>query len=196
MAALVQYELQTTLGDAAAADFAVQAWRQPCERSAFIFENAENLVHIDGGVALLSPLLLWLPFDFNPLHLQDPKAEPVATFLELRADPQTGANAIEIIKPDLTAANTTATRLGALPEVARTATLGSLVPADQDAKLALIRQLAAKIGPSLHPTQTQPPPSDQQNIEALRSTGSCGSMCSRPQAKGGSADSRWSPARP
>ncbi|HEV8066900.1 MAG TPA: MMPL family transporter, partial [Planctomycetaceae bacterium] len=54
-------------------------------------------------VVLASPLLFWLQFDFNPLHLQSPKVESVATFLELRKNPQTGANAIEIEAPDLAA---------------------------------------------------------------------------------------------
>ena len=35
-------------------------------------------------VVLALPLLFWLQFDFNPLHLQSPKVESVATFLELR----------------------------------------------------------------------------------------------------------------
>jgi len=62
-------------------------------------------------VTLTSPLLLCLPFDFNPLHLRNPNAESVATFLELRKDPQAGANAIEIIAPNLAAADTTAKHL-------------------------------------------------------------------------------------
>ena len=70
-----------------------------------------------GVVVLAAPLLYWLPFDFNPLHLQDPKAEAVATYLELRRDPQTGANAIEIVKPDLKAADTAAQRIAGLPDV-------------------------------------------------------------------------------
>ena len=41
-----------------------------------------------GAVVLGAPLLYWLRFDFNPLHLQSPKAEAVATFLELRKDPR------------------------------------------------------------------------------------------------------------
>ena len=62
-------------------------------------------------LVVASPLLFWLQFDFNPLHLQSPKVESVATFLELRKNPQTGANAIEIEAPDLAAANATAQRL-------------------------------------------------------------------------------------
>jgi predicted RND superfamily exporter protein len=51
-------------------------------------------------VVLASPLVVFLPFDFNPLHLRNPRVESVATFLELRKDPRTGANAIEIVAPN------------------------------------------------------------------------------------------------
>jgi uncharacterized protein len=122
------------------------------------------------GVILASPLLRFLPFDFNPLHLQDPNSEPVATFLELRRDPQTGANAIDLMTPNLDAAGTAAQRLAALPQVARAMTLRSFIPADQDKKLALIRQLAGQLGPALNPSRTQSPPSDQQSASALLST--------------------------
>ncbi len=137
----------------------------------FLERHRVAVVAGTAGIALLAaPLLYWLPFDFNPMHLQNPKAESVATFLELRRDPQTGANAIEIIKPDLRAADAVATRLAALPQVSRTATLGSFVPADQDKKLGSIRQMASAIGPALNPAQPKPPPTDRENVEALLTT--------------------------
>src|SRR5438128_856922 len=102
---------------------------------------------------LASPLLLCLPFDFNPLHLRNPKAESVATFLELRKDPQTGANAIEIVAPDLGAADAIAKRLSALPEVARAVTLGNLIPVDQKQKLALIRDASEALKSSIDPAE-------------------------------------------
>ncbi|HEX3953378.1 MAG TPA: MMPL family transporter [Stellaceae bacterium] len=123
-----------------------------------------------GVVICASPLLLWLPFDFNPLHLQNPKSEATQTFLELRADPQTGANAIEIMTPSLPAADALAQRLAALPQVSKTQTLSSLLPADQDKKLALIRPMAAKLLPALNPTRVQPAPTDRDNVQALVST--------------------------
>jgi hopanoid biosynthesis associated RND transporter like protein HpnN len=119
---------------------------------------------------LASPLLLFLPFDFNPLHLRNPKAESVATFLELRKDPQTGANAIEIVVPDLGAADAIAKRLSALPEVAQAQTLSHLIPSDQEQKLALIRDASEGLKTSISPAEVSPPPSDQQDIEALTST--------------------------
>ncbi|MBV8133351.1 MAG: MMPL family transporter, partial [Alphaproteobacteria bacterium] len=121
-------------------------------------------------VALASPLLLFLPFDFNPLHLRNPDVESVATFLELRKDPRAGANAIEVIAPNLNAADTAAKHLASLPEVSQANTLGRLVPIDQDQKLALIRDAAESLHASLNPTEVSGPPTDQQNVEALTST--------------------------
>jgi hopanoid biosynthesis associated RND transporter like protein HpnN len=43
------------------------------------------------------PALYFLRFDFNPLNLRSPKAESMATFLDLRKDPNTGANAINVM---------------------------------------------------------------------------------------------------
>jgi len=117
-------------------------------------------------VVLASPLLFWLQFDFNPLHLQSPKVESVATFLELRKNPQTGANAIEIEAPDLAAANATAQRLSALPQVSQTRTLSDLVPGDQDEKLKFIHDAETAIDASLNPREVDRPPTDQQDIEA------------------------------
>ena len=122
-----------------------------------------------GAVVLGAPFLYWLRFDFNPLHLQSPKAEAVATFLELRKDPQTGANAIELLKPDLPSAEKAAARLAALPEVAGTTTLASFVPSDQEAKLAAIGRAAAMLAPALHPAP-KAPPTDAETVAALTET--------------------------
>jgi hopanoid biosynthesis associated RND transporter like protein HpnN len=121
------------------------------------------------AVVFASPLLLFLRFDFNPLHLQSPKVESVATFLELRKDPETGANAIEVVAPDLTAANATAQRLSALPQVSQARTLSNLVPGDQDEKLQLIHDAATATDASLNPREVDHPPTDQEDIEALSS---------------------------
>ena len=121
-------------------------------------------------VVLASPVLLYLPFDFNPLHLRNPKVESVATFLELRKDPQTGANAIEIVAPNLGAADATANRLTSVPQVAQADTLSRLVPTDQDKKLTLIQDAAEPLKTSINPTEMSQPPTDRQNVEALTST--------------------------
>ncbi len=122
------------------------------------------------AVVAAAPLLLFLRFDFNPLHLQNPNAPAVATFLKLRRNPQIGANAIEIMTPGLDAADALARRLAGLPQVQRASTLDALVPSGQGRKLQLIRDAAAKIGPSLHPATVEPAPTDAQNVDALTAT--------------------------
>jgi len=123
------------------------------------------------AVVLLGlPLLWFLPTDFNPTHLQSASAESVATFLELRKDPQTGASAIEVVSSDIMAANATARRLGSLPQVSQTMTLSDLIPNDQDQKLKLIADAARAIEPFLNRQETDPPRTDQDDIEALSST--------------------------
>jgi len=121
-------------------------------------------------VAAASPLLVSLPFDFNPLHVRNPDASSVATFLDLRRDAATGANSIELMAPDLRAADNISQRLAALPEVAQAMTLNSVVPADQEQKLPLIERAAETIGPSLSPSGVLPPPTDTQIVEALSTT--------------------------
>src|SRR5262249_45999134 len=121
-------------------------------------------------VLLASPLLFFLPFDFNPMHLRSTKVESIATYIELGSDPRTGANAIEIVAPNLAAANALARRISGLPQVAQVRTLSSLVPSDQDKKIELIESAATAIDPSLNPAEMEPVPSDQENIKALSST--------------------------
>jgi uncharacterized protein len=124
-----------------------------------------------GLVAFLGlPLLYFLSFDFNPIDLRSPKVESVATFLDLRNDPNLGANAINVIQPSLSDAVTAADRLKALPEVAQTRTLRSFVPDDQSAKIKAILALDKKVGGPLRAETQAPAPSDAEKIAALKST--------------------------
>jgi len=43
------------------------------------------------------PLLYFMRFDFNPMNLRSPNAESIATYLDLRKDPNTGASAIDVL---------------------------------------------------------------------------------------------------
>lgn len=121
-------------------------------------------------VVLGLPLLYFLRFDFNPLNLRSPKVESVATILELRDDPNVGANSVQALAANGEAAKNTAARLAALPQVASVTTLTSFVPEDQERKLALIKQLAEALGPEFQSETVQPAPSDAENIEALTDT--------------------------
>ena len=147
------------------------------------------------AVGLASPLLLFLPFDFNPLHLRNPQVESVATFLELQKDTQTEVNSVEIIAPNLAAADVVAQRLSDLPEVSQATTLSNFVPSDQGERLNLIREAAATIDPSLTPADTDQAPTDAENIAALTSTAdSLSRVAGQEQGPGADAARRLSSA--
>ena len=116
------------------------------------------------------PLLYFLRFDFNPINLRSPKVESIATFLDLRKDPNTGANAINVMTNSEADAKKIEARLAQVPEVLRVMSLDSFVPEDQPEKLKLIAQGAKILNPALNPESIDAPPSDAENVEALKGT--------------------------
>jgi hypothetical protein len=56
-----------------------------------------------------------------------------------------------------------------LPEVLEVRSLDSFIPADQGPKLKLIAQAAKVLGPALNPDSIDAPPSDQENVDSLKS---------------------------
>ncbi|HEY2247149.1 MAG TPA: hopanoid biosynthesis-associated RND transporter HpnN, partial [Bradyrhizobium sp.] len=116
------------------------------------------------------PLLYFLHFDFNPMNLRNPKAESIATFLDLRKDPNTGANAVNVMTRSDEDARKIEDKLSKLPEVLRVQSLTSFVPEDQPAKLKLIGQGARVLGPALSPDSVDDPPTDQENVDSLKSS--------------------------
>jgi len=116
------------------------------------------------------PLLYFLRFDFNPINLRNPKVESIATFLDLRKDPNTGANAINVMTNSEADAKKIEARLAQVPEVLRVMSLDSFVPEDQPEKLKLIAQAAKVLNPALNPESVDAPPSDAENVEALKET--------------------------
>ena len=114
------------------------------------------------------PLLYFLKFDFNPINLRSPKVESIATFLDLRKDPNTAANAVDVMAANEDGARQIEARLAKVPEVLRTMSLDSFVPDDQAAKLKLIKQGAEVLNPAINPDSIDAPPSDAENVAALK----------------------------
>jgi hypothetical protein len=114
------------------------------------------------------PALYYLRFDFNPIHLRNAKVESIATYLDLRKDPNTGASAINVMGNSEEQARKIEARLSKVPEVLRTLSLDSFVPTEQPAKLKLIAQGAKVLNPALNPDQVDAPPTDEENVTALK----------------------------
>ena len=134
----------------------------------------EQRYWVIGGTLLLAigglPLLYYLHFDFNPMNLRDPKTESIATYLDLRQDPNTGTSAVNVMAANEAAAKQIEEKLAKVSEVKSTMSLNNFVPTDQPEKLALIAQGAKVIGPAINPKDVDAPPTDAENIEALKST--------------------------
>jgi hopanoid biosynthesis associated RND transporter like protein HpnN len=132
----------------------------------------DHRVVIIAGTLLVAvagvPLLYFLRFDFNPINLRNPNVESIATFLDLRKDPNTGANAINVMTNSEADAKKIEARLEKVPEVLRVMSLESFVPNDQPAKLKLIAQGAKVLNPALNPDSIDAAPSDEENVEALK----------------------------
>ena len=114
------------------------------------------------------PLLYWMKFDFDPINLRSPKVESVATYLELSRDPQTNTNAVGVLAPSLDDAVKIADRLSKVPEVGHVLTLATFVPDQQQEKLKLIRDARTKLAASFDPKSAMAPPTDEENVEALK----------------------------
>src|SRR4029078_4008578 len=115
------------------------------------------------------PLLYFMKFDFNPINLRNAKVESIATFLDLRKDPHTRDNAINVMTTSEADAKKIEAKLEKVPEVLRVMSLDSFVPDNQTAKLKLIAQAGKVVGPALNPDSVDAAPSDGENVESLKS---------------------------
>ena len=135
------------------------------------FLEKHRVIIIVGTLVLVVaglPLLYFLKFDFNPINLRSSQVESIATFLDLRKDPNTGANAINVMTNSEADARKIEARLEKVPEVLRVMSLDSFVPEDQPAKLKLIAQGAKVLLPALNPDSIDAAPSDEENVASLK----------------------------
>ena len=137
----------------------------------FLIERRKLVLWAFGVSTLVSIALLpFVRFDFNPMHLRNAHGEAMSTLNDIIKDPTQTPNTINVLAPSLAAADQLADRLGKLPEVAQAITLSSFVPDDQPAKLAAIADAQLLLDPTLNPFETQPAPSDDEIVVALRAT--------------------------
>jgi len=135
----------------------------------------------------LTPLLR---FDFDPLHMENPHAEAMATLLDMMKDPDETPNTIDILEPSLAQADDVAARLNGLPQVSHALTLSTFVPDQQTQKLALINDAAAILSPTLTPFAPQPPPSDAEVVASLQSVAASLNQVAGAASAPASADAR------
>jgi hypothetical protein len=134
-----------------------------------ILDHRKLVVAVSAAAAAVSIVLLpGLHFDFNPMHLRNTKAESVATLYDLTRDPDRSPDTLEVIRPNLAAADRLAATFRRDPTVYGARTLSSFIPGGQPGKMALISDTANLMDFTLNPPVVAPPPTDGEVMNALR----------------------------
>jgi len=146
---------------AAPLDPLVAHWRRP------ILAVAAALAVL---AAAVSP---HLQFDSDPLDTQNPHTEAMQTLRDLFNDPLTNPYSIDVMAPNVDAAQALAAKLKTLPTVSKVIDIGSFVPDDQQPKLAIIADAQSILAATLAPPVTPPAPitPDQVRLAAKAALG-------------------------
>jgi hopanoid biosynthesis associated RND transporter like protein HpnN len=116
------------------------------------------LLLASAALAVLSVLLLpRLEFDIDPLHTKNPHTEAMRTLRDLMTSPLTNPFTIDILVPNVAAAEALERRLKRLPLVSGVESINSFVPEQQQAKLEQIADAALLLAPIFAPQPPQPP---------------------------------------
>ncbi len=108
-----------------------------------------------------------LYFDFDPLHLKNPRSEGMSTLHELMKDPMNTPYTLDTVTPSPDAARKMEHDLGQLAQVRMTVSALDLVPPDQEEKLGILQNLSFLLGPALS-CGGHPPPADTGQVAAAR----------------------------
>jgi hopanoid biosynthesis associated RND transporter like protein HpnN len=134
----------------------------------YICGHRRTVLGVAAAAAVIAAALLpWLHFDFDPMHLRNAKAESVATLDDLTRDPDQSPDTLEVIRPNLAAADQLARTFRKDPTVYAARTLSSFIPAAQPQKIALISDAASLLDLTLNPPDLLPPPTDAEVIDSL-----------------------------
>lgn len=115
-------------------------------------------------------LLPLVSFDFNPMHLRDPRAPAMRTLADLTHDPDRTPNTIGVLAKDHAEAKRLAQALVRLPEVRQVVSLDSFVPADQAPKLAAISDASLLLDVSINPFDLGAAPADDAVLAGMLAT--------------------------
>lgn len=130
--------------------------------------NRRTILGLAGAAAIASAFAIpHASFDFNPINLEDPNTPAVQTFIDLMKDPDTTPYTIEILAPNLDAAQNKAQELDHLDVVDRAMTLASFVPEDEEQKLSIISQMSLLQGTLGGYGAARKPPTTTEQIAAF-----------------------------
>jgi uncharacterized protein len=111
-----------------------------------------------------------LQFDSDPLDTQNPHTEPMETLRDLLNNPVTNPYSIDVLAPNVDAAQALAAKLKPLPTVSQVIDIGSFVPNDQQQKLAIIADAESIMAATLAPPASPPAPITPDQVRLAAKT--------------------------
>ncbi len=115
---------------------------------------------------LLTALSIWgifhVKFDYNLLNLQNPKLDSVRVLHEVFRVTDNSTLYASVVAKDIDEARELEKKLTALPSVSRVDSITALLPVDQEAKMPVIRKIAATMA------AVQVAPVSQEKIDPVR----------------------------
>ncbi|HEY6433863.1 MAG TPA: MMPL family transporter, partial [Acetobacteraceae bacterium] len=117
--------------------------------------------------AAVSPHLL---FDSDPLDTQNPHTEAMETLRDLLNNPVTNPYSVDILMPNVGAAQALAVKLKTLPTVSKVIDVGSFVPDAQQQKLATIADAQSILAATLAPPATPSAPITPDQVRLAAKT--------------------------
>ncbi|MGA2693541.1 MAG: MMPL family transporter [Opitutaceae bacterium] len=158
----------------------------------FMSERRKAVIYAAVILAVVSAAAIpRIRFDFNPIHLQNPRSESVATLNDLMTDPDSTPYTIKILVPTVSDAVSLSQRLSKLPEVSQVISLASFVPQDQEAKLAILEDARSLLSPTLYVATPKQGPTADEVIASIRR---CAADIDKAGKKGSAAARRLSDA--
>ena len=121
-----------------------------------------------GLAALCVPFLLHVRFEYNPLRLRVQTAESVTAFNDLLATEGLSPWSVTLLAKNQKDADAAAARLARLDLVDHTRTLSDYVPTDQEAKLAILEDVALFMAPPPPAERVPRAPTPAEDLDALR----------------------------
>lgn len=159
-------------------------WSGAAPLDAFLHRHRRDILIAFVGAMLLSVVtLVWVKFDFNPLHLRNPNSPAMRELSILMKDADRTPNTITILTPNVEAADELENRLSRRKEVARAITIDSFVPEAQGVKLALISDASLLLDATINPFDFPPASDDATTVAALtKAAASLKALSARPGA--------------
>jgi hopanoid biosynthesis associated RND transporter like protein HpnN len=129
------------------------AWAAPLDP--LVASKRRPILVIAGVLAVLAAAVSpRLQFDSDPLDTQNPHTEPMETLRDLLNNPVTNPYSIDVLAPNVAAAEALAAKIKPLPTVSQVIDIGSFVPDDQQQKLAIVADAESILEATLAPPAT------------------------------------------